>query len=177
MGAIMTENRSRFRVPHPVVLLGAAVLIAAVLTWILPAGQYDRHEDAATGRRVVAAGTYHTTAAAPVGPFAAAVAIPRGFLAAADVIFLVLFAGGAWVVVDRLGTLPAVVGWLVHRFADRGLWVIPIVSLFFGTMGALENMLEEIIPLVPVLMALGLGIGVDGVTVVAMSLGAATSGK
>ncbi len=151
--------------------------MAALLTWILPAGQYDRRDDAATGRRVVVAGTYHPAQSAPVGPFATAVAIPRGFIAAADVIFLVLFAGGAWVVVDRLGTLPAVVGWLVERFASRGLWVIPLVSLFFGAMGALENMDEEIIPLVPVLMVLGAGIGVDGVTVVAMSAGAALVGS
>ena len=173
----MTEKRSRVRVPHPVVLLGAAVLIAAVLTWILPAGQYERRDDAATGRRVVVAGTYHSAAAAPVGPFAAAVSIPRGFIAGADIIVLVLLAGGAWVVVDRLGTLPAVVGWLVDAFAGRGLWVIPIVSVFFGVMGALENMAEEIIPLIPVLMTLGIGIGVDAVTVVAMSLGAAVVGS
>jgi uncharacterized ion transporter superfamily protein YfcC len=168
---------TRLRLPHPVILLGGAVVAAALLTWILPAGQYDRRDDAATGRRVVVAGTYHRTSAAPVGPFAAAVAIPRGFIAAADVIGLVLLVGGAWVVVDQLGTLPAVVGALVGRFASRGLWVIPLVSVFFGTMGALENMQEEIIPLVPVLMALGSGIGVDGVSVVAMSAGAAMVGS
>jgi uncharacterized ion transporter superfamily protein YfcC len=169
-------DSTSFRLPHPVVLLGAAVILAALLTWILPAGQFDRRDDAATGRRVVVAGSYHRTAAAPLGPFAVAVAVPRGFIAGADVIALVLLVGGAWVVVDRLGTLPAVVGWIVARFASRGLWVIPLVSLFFGTMGALENMLEEIIPLVPVLMLLGAGIGVDGITVVAMSFGAAMVG-
>jgi uncharacterized ion transporter superfamily protein YfcC len=150
--------------------------VAALLTWILPTGQYDRRDDPGTGRRVVVAGTYHATPPSPVGPFAAAVSVPRGFIAGADIIVLVLLAGGAWVVVDRLGTLPAVVGWLVDRFADSGLLVIPIVALFFGAMGALENMEEEIIPLVPVLMALGAGIGVDGVTVVAMSAGAAWVG-
>jgi uncharacterized ion transporter superfamily protein YfcC len=167
----------RLRLPHPIVLLGAAVVVAAILTWVLPAGQYDRRDDPATGRRVVVAGTYHPVERAPVGPFAAAVAIPRGFIAASDVIFLVILVGGAWVVVDRLGTLPAVVQWLVDRFADHGLLVIPIVAIFFATMGALENMQEEIIPLVPVLMALGAGIGVDGVTVVAMSAGAAMVGS
>jgi len=167
----------RLRLPHPVVLLGAAVIVAAILTWVLPSGQYDRRDDAATGRRVVVAGTFHAVERAPVGPFATAVAIPRGFIAASDVIFLVLLVGGAWVVVDRLGTLPAVVGWLVDRFAARGLLVIPIVAVFFATMGALENMQEEIIPLVPVLMALGTGIGVDGITVVAMSAGAAMVGS
>lgn len=166
-----------FRLPHPVVLLGAAVVVAALLTWVLPAGQYDRRDDPDTGRRVVVAGTYHPVDRAPVGPFAAAVAVPRGLVAAAEVVAVVLFVGGAWVVVDRLGTLPAVVAWLVRAFAGRGLWMIPIVSLFFATMGALENMQEEIIPLVPALLVLGAGLGIDAVAVVAMSAGAAMVGS
>ncbi|HYM24121.1 MAG TPA: hypothetical protein VEU08_12970 [Vicinamibacterales bacterium] len=165
------------RVPHPIVLLGGAVIVAALMTWILPAGQYERRLDAATGRSVVVAGTYHRVDAAPVGPFAAVVAIPRGFIAAADVVVLVLLVGGAWVVVDRVGTLPVVVNALVSRFAHRGLWVVPCVSIFFGAMGALENMQEEIIPLVPVLLLLGAGLGVDATTVVAMSAGAAMVGS
>jgi uncharacterized ion transporter superfamily protein YfcC len=177
MAGAVAPVSTRLRLPHPVVLLGGAVAVAALLTFVLPAGQFDRRDDAATGRRVVVAGTYHSTASSPVGPFGAAVAIPRGFIAAADVIGLVLLVGGAWVVVDRLGTLPAVVAALVRRFAGRGLWVIPLVSLFFGAMGALENMQEEIIPLVPALMALGAGIGVDAVSVVAMSAGAAMVGS
>ena len=173
----MPTDTTRFRLPHPVILLSGVVLVAAILTWILPPGQYERRDDAATGRRVVIAGTYHAVAAAPVGPFAAIVSIPRGFVAGAEIIVLVLLVGGAWVVVDRLGTLPAFVGWLVDAFAGRGLWVIPIVSVFFCAMGALENMEEEIIPLIPVLMTLGIGIGVDAVTVVAMSAGAAAVGS
>jgi uncharacterized ion transporter superfamily protein YfcC len=177
MAGAVAPAPTRLRLPHPIVLLGAAVVVAALLTWILPAGQFERRDDAATGRRVVVAGTYHPVDPSHVGWFDAAVAIPRGFIAAAEVIGLVLLVGGAWVVVDRLGTLPAVVAALVARFASRGLWVIPLVSLFFGTMGALENMQEEIIPLVPVLMALGKGIGVDTVSVVAMSAGAAMVGS
>jgi uncharacterized ion transporter superfamily protein YfcC len=173
----VAPDPTRFRLPHPIVLLGAAVVGAAILTWVIPAGQFDRRDDPVTGRRVVVAGTYHRVAAAPVGPFGAAVAIPGGFVAGADVIALVLFVGGVWVLVDRLGTLPAVVAWLVARFERRGLWVIPLVAVFFGVMGALENMQEEIIPLVPVLMALGGGLGVDGITVVAMSAGAAMVGS
>jgi uncharacterized ion transporter superfamily protein YfcC len=163
--------------PHPLILLLAAVALAAVLTWILPAGSFDRRDDPATGRRVVVAGTYHPVERAPVGPFAAAVSVPRGFVAGADVIGVVLFVGGAWVVVDRLGTLPALVAVLVARFRRRGLWAIPVICTFFAIMGALENMQEEIIPLVPVLLVLGAGLGVDAVAVVAMSAGAAIVGS
>ena len=167
----------RLRLPPPFVLLLGAVAVAAIATWIVPSGEYDRRDDAATGRRVVVAGTYHPVPSSPVSAFAAAVAVPRGFIDAADVIVVVLICGGAWVIVDRLGTLMRAVGQAAWRFRHNGLLLVPIVSTLFATMGALENMQEEIIPLVPVMLLLGRGVGVDGVTVVAMSAGAAIVGS
>jgi uncharacterized ion transporter superfamily protein YfcC len=173
----VTVDRPRFRLPHPLVLLLVAVAVAASLTWLLPAGEYERREDPATQRNIVVAGTYHSVARAPVGPFAAVVAIPRGIIEAADVIALILLAGGAWVVVERLGTLGRLVSALVGRLHQRGLFAIPIIAVFFATMGALENMQEEIIPLIPVLLVLGQGLGIDALSVVAMSAGAAMIGS
>ncbi|HET7379367.1 MAG TPA: hypothetical protein VFJ24_04925, partial [Gaiellales bacterium] len=103
--------------------------------------------------------------------------VNRGFIDAADVIVVVLVCGGAWVVVERLGTLARAVSQAAWRFRHRGLLLVPLVSVCFATMGALENMQEEIIPLVPVLLVLGRGVGVDTVTVVAMSAGAAIVGS
>jgi uncharacterized ion transporter superfamily protein YfcC len=167
----------RLRVPHPVVLLLGGVLLAAVLTWIVPAGEFDRREDEATGRTVVVAGTYHAVDPAPVGPFRTFVSIPQGFIEGADVIAAILFVGGAWVVVDGLGTLNRIVGSLVGVFRRRSTFAIPSIAFFFASMGALENMQEEIIPLVPVLLLLGRRLGVDAVVVVAMSAGAAMVGS
>jgi uncharacterized ion transporter superfamily protein YfcC len=163
--------------PHPFVLLLGGTCLAALLTWVLPAGEFARQEDPATGRQVAVAGSYHRVDAAPVGPFAAAVAIPRGFVEAADVVGVVLFVGGAWIVIDRLGTLAVVIAALVRVFRNRGLLAIPVIGLFFAVMGALENMQEEIIPLVPALLVLGAGLGIDAVAVVAMSAGAAMVGS
>lgn len=165
------------RLPHPFILLIGGVGVAAVLTWVLPAGEFDRREDASTGRNVVVAGTYHPVEPDPVGPFEAVVALPQGFVGAAEVIAVILFVGGAWVVIDRLGTLARLVAALVGRFRRRGLLAIPVISFFFASMGALENMQEEIIPLVPVLLILGRGLGVNAVAVVAMSAGAAMVGS
>jgi len=167
----------KLRLPHPLLLLLGAVAVAALSTWVLPAGEYDRRDDPATGRRVVVPGTYHAVERGPVGPFAAVVAVPRGIVDAAEVVAVVLLVGGAWVVVDRIGTLARLVAVLVGRFRGRGLLAIPVLSVSFASMGALENMQEEIIPLVPALLLLGRGLGVDAVTVVAMSAGAAMIGS
>jgi uncharacterized ion transporter superfamily protein YfcC len=167
----------KFRLPHPMILLLACVLVAAALTHVLPAGSYDRHEDAATGRTVVVAGTYKPVEAQPVGLFDAFVAVPRGFVAGAEVIVLVLLVGGAWTVVDKAGTLRAIVDWLVGRFGKRRYLAIVILSLAFAAGGALENMGEEIIPLVPVLLLLCQGFGYDALSAAALSIGAAMVGS
>ncbi|HKG96162.1 MAG TPA: hypothetical protein VKA84_29885, partial [Gemmatimonadaceae bacterium] len=109
----------RLRFPHPLALLLACVLVAAALTWVLPAGTYERRDDPATGRRVVVAGTYHTVPAKPVGPFQALVAVPKGLADAASVVFVVFLVGAAFVVVDRTGALRGGADWLVRRL-DRG---------------------------------------------------------
>jgi uncharacterized ion transporter superfamily protein YfcC len=159
------------------VLLLGCVLVAAALTHIIPAGQFERREDAATGRTVVVANTYKPVEAEPVGPFDAFVAVPRGFEAAAEVIVLVLLVGGAWTVVDKAGTLRAIVDWLVTTFGRQRHLAIILLSVAFAAGGALENMGEEIIPLVPVLLLLCQGFGYDALTAAAISIGAAMIGS
>ena len=167
---------TRLRLPHPVVLLVAAIALAALLTHLVPAGEYERRFDEASGRTLTIAGTYHAVEAMPVGAFDAAVAIPRGFVEGADVIAIILFVGAAFFLLDRVGTLGRLLSALVRRLGDRGLLALPILVVFFGAMGAAENMQEEIIALVPVLLILGRRIGVDAVAVVAASVGAAVVG-
>ena len=166
----------RLSFPHPLTLLTACILAAALGSYLFPAGQYERRADPVTGRDVVVAGTYHHVDSRPVGLFEALVAIPKGLTAAGSVIFLVFLVGGAFTVVDETGALRQAVGWLVRRLANRETLLIPIVSLAFATGGALENMSEEIIALVPVLLLVTRRLGFDALTAVAISIGAAGVG-
>jgi uncharacterized ion transporter superfamily protein YfcC len=167
---------ARASFPHPLTLLTACIFAAAICSYILPAGAYDRRDDPVTGRQVVVAGTYHRVEPRPVGPFEALVAIPKGLADAASVVFFVFLVGGAFTVVDETGALRQGVTWLVRRLANREALVIPIVSLTFALGGALENMSEEIIALVPVLLLVTRRLGFDALTAVAISIGAAAVG-
>jgi uncharacterized ion transporter superfamily protein YfcC len=142
----------------------------------VPAGQYDRRDDPATGRKVVVAGSFHRVDSHPIGPFDTLLTVPRGMIDAASVIFFVFLVGGAFTVVEETGALRQAVGSLVLAVGDRGALVIPIVSLAFAAGGALENMAEEIIALVPVLMLITRRLGFDAITAVAISIGAAGIG-
>lgn len=172
----MTADAPSFRFPHPLALLVGCLLVAAALTWVLPAGQFERREDEATGRSVVVPGTYARVEAQPVGPFQALVAIPRGLADAAPVVFFVFLVGAAFTVVERTGALGQLVNWLVARLSRRGLLVIPVAGLAFGLGGTLIQMQEELIAFVPVLLLLTRRLGFNPVTAVAMSFGASAVG-
>ncbi|MEZ4416007.1 MAG: Na+/H+ antiporter NhaC family protein [Gemmatimonadota bacterium] len=165
----------RLRFPHPMVLLLATIGLAAALTWILPAGSYERVLDAATGREVVVPGSYATAERSPVGPMGALLAVPLGIVAGADVIVVILFVGGAFALLDGTGALARLVGGLVGRTRSPFM-IVAAVSTGFATLGALENMHEEIIALVPVMLVLSRGLGFGAVTALAMSLGSAVVG-
>jgi uncharacterized ion transporter superfamily protein YfcC len=163
--------------PHPLALLLACVVIAASLSYVLPAGEYERRPDTTTGRNVVVPGSFHVVEARPVGPFAMLMAVPRGMIDAGSVIFLVFLVGGAFSVIDATGAFRHGVHALVRRLSNRTELIIPVVSMLFATGGAVEGMWEEIIALVPVLLLLARRVGFDALTAVAMSLGAAGVGS
>ena len=166
----------RLSFPHPLTLLVGCVLLAAALTWVLPAGQFQRREDPATGRSVVIAGTYARVESRPVGPFEAVVAIPRGIVDAASVIALVFLVGGAFTVIEKTGTLGRLAEGLAYRLRGRGLLVIPLASLAFSLGGIMMQMQEELIAFVPMLLLLTRPLGFAPVIAVAMSLGVAAVG-
>ena len=161
---------------NPFVLLVSFVLFAAALTWVLPAGQYDRRQDAATGRSVVVPGSFHTVPPAPVGPFQAITAIPKGMVNGASLLFLIFIAGGAFGIVDRTGALRHGVEWLAYRLQSRERLVIPLSCAVFAAAGVVEGFWEETIALLPALLLMTRRVGFDAITALGMSLGAAGVG-
>ncbi|MCG8468061.1 MAG: YfcC family protein [Gemmatimonadetes bacterium] len=147
------------------------------MTYFVPAGEYERRDDPVTGRSVVVPGTYEATEPAPVGIFDMFVAIPRGMIDAADIVFLVFLIGGAFAVFDATGALRRGIGWLVARLHGREILAIPTVSLAFALGGVAQNLQEEIIALVPALMLLTQRLGYRPLVAVSMSAGAAFVGS
>jgi uncharacterized ion transporter superfamily protein YfcC len=166
----------RIRLPHPLLLLLGGVVAAALCTWLLPAGSFERRADAASGRELVIPGTYGTIAATPVGAFQTLLAVPRGMAAGADVLITILFVGAAFAMLERTGALGRLVEVVVQR-SRRPQVVLVGVTLAFATFGALENMQEEIVALIPTLLVLSRGLGFGPLTALSVSVGGAAVGS
>ncbi|MGB0543465.1 MAG: YfcC family protein [Longimicrobiales bacterium] len=172
----MTES-GKLKLPHPLALLTGCILLAAAASYVLPAGEFDRRDDPVTGRTLVVPGTYQAVESNPVNIFEALVALPRGMADAGSVIFLVFLIGGAFTVVDQTGALRRAIPSLIRALRGRDLLIVPVVSLFFAMGGVVQNMQEEIIPLIPVLMILVGRMGFTPLVAVAMSAGSAFVGS
>ena len=84
-------SSSRFRVPHTLVLLFGMVVVAQILTYILPTGEFER-QTTEVGREEVVAGSYGAlTEVEPLSPLASLTAIPKGLAAAQDIIYAVTY--------------------------------------------------------------------------------------
>ena len=65
----MLKKKKGIQLPHIYVLLFSVIIVCTILTWVLPAGEFDRVMNEATGRTVAVAGTFHTVKQSPVGIF------------------------------------------------------------------------------------------------------------
>jgi uncharacterized ion transporter superfamily protein YfcC len=166
----------KFEFPHPLAILISFIALAAVLTHVIPAGQYDRVTDETTGREVVVANSYQNIESNPVGIFETILKVPEGLIYGADIVVLVLILGGAFVVVDKTGAFNDGISALVNRFEHSQDRVIIIVGITFATVGLLNNTFEEIIAMIPFLMVMGKRIGYTKTGVLAISAGSAIIG-
>ncbi len=156
----------RLRVPHTLVLLSGMIVLALVATYVLPAGSFVREHNQA-GREQVVAGSYERLPDAdPLPPWSALTAVPRGFAAAAEIIFFIFIVGGAFAVVRATGAPDAGIAALLRRLGH-----VPGLLLFggmfvFAVGSSTIGMAEEYLPFVPLLLVLCLGMGYDAVTAV-----------
>jgi len=96
------------RVPHTYVLLIGLVILAALATWIIPAGSFDRVVE--QGREVVDPRSFHPVEARPAGLSALFLAFPRGLVEIAEIVFYIFIIGGAFGVLDKTGVIHLAVG-------------------------------------------------------------------
>jgi uncharacterized ion transporter superfamily protein YfcC len=162
--------------PHPMVIMLAFVGLATILTYIIPAGSYDRILDDVTGREVVVQGSYQKSENKPVSIGKMFLSVPEGIIEGAEVVVLILIIGGAFYVVDKTGAFQSGLESLIHRFKNAKSYLLIIIGILFATAGALNGLQEEIIAMVPVLMILSRKIGYTKVSIVGLSLGCAIIG-
>lgn len=168
------KQKKKWKTPHTFVILVAIIIIAAIATYLIPAGEFTRFKDAATGKTLVEAGSYHRIASNPLNPLLIPSAIYTGIVKSASTITFMLIIGGAFEVITSTGALTALCKKLSKTFSKQKYAVIPVFLILFSIFGFTMGMSSEVMIFVPIGITLALFLGLDKVTGTAMiALGAA----
>jgi uncharacterized ion transporter superfamily protein YfcC len=166
--------KKKSKVPHTYVILFTVIIIMAILTYIIPAGEYDRVKDPNTGRTVVDPASFHAVEQNPTMPFDLVQAVPKGMNAAAGIIFFIFIIGGAFQIITATGAIEAGISRVAIKLAGNDILMIPIFTIVFSIFGGTIGMAEEAIVFVPIGIALARALGYDALVGTAMvTLGAA----
>ena len=163
------ETAPRDRFPHVYVILVLFALIAAVLSWIVPAGQYDR-VPGPNGREVVDPDSFSFIEQSPVGAVQLLTAIPRGLVDAGAIVFFVFAIGGMFEVVRRTGLIDVALAAVARLFAGRGIAVIPALMIIFSLIASFIGVPELSLVYIPAILPLILSLGYDRVVAAAVAL-------
>jgi uncharacterized ion transporter superfamily protein YfcC len=142
------KRKFSFKMPDAYILISYIIILAALLTYIIPAGKFELVKSPA-GQTVVDAKTFHYIPQTPVGLMGLLVAIPEGLIAASKIILVLFIVGGAFKIIRETNALDLSVYMAVQRFGNRVLLLIPVIVILTGFLGMAGAFISSCLPFIP----------------------------
>ncbi|MCQ2969196.1 MAG: YfcC family protein [Clostridium sp.] len=159
---------SNFKVPHTLAIITMIMILVAIATYLVPAGQYDKVVNEA-GKTVVVDGSFKYVERTPQGIFELLQAPVNGLIEGAEIIAFLFAVGGAFSLIAKTKAIDFGIVRVVKKFKGREILIIPILVFIFSLGGAVFGMSEEAIPFVTILSPLMLVLGYDSIVTVAIT--------
>lgn len=169
------KKKVQLKALNPVVLLAIIITLAAVATYIVPAGAYDRVLDAA-GNEVVDPATFHYIAQQPIGIFDFFKSLTLGLQKATGVISFLLIIGGMFSIMDATGATNAGMANAVKKMSGKELLMVPVCMVIFACGSCFAGNFEEFLAFIPLVVGVCVAMGFDSLTAVGIVFASAAVG-
>lgn len=150
------------------------MIVAYIMTLVIPGGQYARTVNA-DGNTVIdtAGGFSNVPGGIPfwkwiLSPILVFTAEGSGTLIAVCIFLLVI--GGIFGALESCGLMKYMLDKISAKYGESRYKLMAIIIFFFMALGALIGSFEEVVPLVPIVVALAVGLGWDYLTGIGMSM-------
>lgn len=156
------QKKHHFHMPSAFTILFMLIVLIAILTWIVPAGEYKVNS---AGNMI--SGTYHTVASHPQGIWDVFMAPIIGMIGdkattgAIDIALFILVIGGFLGVVNKTGALDDGIRSIVENSKGHEKRLIVILIIIFAIGGSTYGMGEETLAFFPLLVPIMIGVGYD----------------
>ena len=142
----------KLKVPNTYVIIAVIIALCAVLTWLVPGGQYVKAEDGTL--------SYEAVDAVPQ-TWQVLSAVYHGFVKQAGIIVFILVVGGAFWLLNATGAVEVGIQRFIARIGKRDILVLVALTVLFSLAGAVFGMSEETIPFVGIVVPLVVSMGYD----------------
>ena len=154
---------------HSLALLFVMIIVAGVLTYLIPAGSYERLE--VDGRMVVDPESFAFIESSPAGPLDILVAVPSGMLEAADLMVMAMLIGGGMECVQASEALNIGISRVIRKVGlSRGNLILVVLFYIFAFMGGFLGFIEGTMPFIPIAISIAIGLGYDSMVGVAIAM-------
>ncbi|KXH86720.1 YfcC family protein [Sporosarcina sp. HYO08] len=172
--SVETKKKRKWEMPDTYVILFLVLLLAVIATYITPAGSFQR--EVVDGVERVIPNTYSKAESNPAGFMDIFLALQSGMVQSGSLIFLVLFAGGAFEVIDRTGAIKGGILKAVNQTKGKEFWLIAVISTLFALGGAVGAVANSVIPFVAIGLIIARALRLDAIVAVAITFGATFAG-
>lgn len=162
------ENKKSFKMPHALVILFIIILAATIMTWIVPAGEYARVENA-DGTMVVDPDSFTWLENSPVSLLSIPYYIILSLKSKSNLMYTIMFAGAAFHMIAQSGALQVAVGMVSNKFRNRTYLLIPVMTTLFAVICSTQAV-NHFIAFAPIMVVIALALGLDSITGVAIIL-------
>ncbi|MFC4660702.1 YfcC family protein [Oceanobacillus aidingensis] len=170
-----TKQKKKFQLPDAYVILFVILLLAAILTYIIPAGSYER-ETTEEGTDVIVPDSYSQIDQQPVSLIDLFSSIQEGLIGGAGLIFLVLTIGGTFAVIEKTGAIDNMIMKTIKRTQNREWLLILMVATLFSVFGGLGIIANSSIAFIPIGIILARAMRMDAIVGVSIIYLGAYSG-
>jgi len=153
---------------NPILILACIIVIAAVATYIVPAGTFERVAVEGSEYEMVVADSYQRVENQPIGLFDMFKALTLGLQDAGYIIFFLMILGGSFKVVEKTGALHAGISNLLKVTAGKELILVPICLVVFSGISAMAACCEEYLAFLPLMYMVCMACGFDSILSVAL---------
>ena len=167
------KKKFKIHMPHVITLIFFLIIVVAILTWILPSGEFERtNMETPTGEREVGgAGSYHTVAkitedgtSLRQGIAEVLMAPGKGIQSMVEVLAFVFIIGGVFQIMAKTNALNMGIQKVVKKLGSKDVLIIPILMALFGLGGSTFGMSDELIPFYLLIMPIMFAMGYDSMT-------------
>ena len=157
-------------IPHTYIILLLLVFLACLMTYIIPAGQFDRVFDEATKQTLVVSGSYYKVENTPIAPYLIFHKFYEALSSAktSSLIFFILLIGGTFEVILKTECLSVLCEGLLSHLKSRELWIIPIFVCLFSIFGFTMGLTTASVVFVPIGIAAAKELGIPKMCGMAM---------